>query len=46
MNQLICAVKEIVQQVGNVVQDNQIIVAFQNGYSVTGKVKSYSIDTW
>lgn len=38
MSQHTCAVKEIVQQDGRDVQDNQTIVAFQNGYSVMAKM--------
>lgn len=38
MNQLTCAAKEIVQQAGNVVLDNRITDAYQNGCSVMEKM--------
>lgn len=38
MNQHTCVVSVIVQQVGNGVQVNQIIDAYQNGYSVMAKM--------
>lgn len=43
MNQHICVVKEIAQQVGLVVQVNQIIDAFQNGYSAMEKMIAVTI---
>lgn len=45
MSQRTCVANEIVQPVGNVVQDNLTIVVFQNGCSVMAKTIVATIAT-